>query len=132
MRLSVSLRMLQGICTQVQSIFHASAGQYSSYQQNRRKTHEGTSFGKERCDKCKVIHRHGKVYVLREPAYKRSVKENTKLARINGIDLPRDKRGESDSPIFTALVELVQPRFATRLVSIINTRVKDTHRGRSH
>ena len=52
---------------------------------------------KKMCDKCKIIRRHGKVYVICEnPRHKQrqGLERSSKLARINGVDLPREKRVE--------------------------------------
>ena len=48
------------------------------------------------------------------------------MARINGVDLPRDKRVEVGLTYLYGIGQTTcQPRFATRLVSDVNTRVKD-------
>ena len=49
---------------------------------------------KKICDKCKVIKRKGKVMVICEnPRHKqRQGQEEHQMARISGVDIPRDKR----------------------------------------
>ena len=53
---------------------------------------------KKMCEKCKVIRRHGRVHGdLREPPSQAApgLKEkNARMARISGVDIPREKRLE--------------------------------------
>ena len=51
---------------------------------------------KKMCDKCKIVRRHGRVLVICEnPRHKqRQGLQEVVLARISGVDLPREKRVE--------------------------------------
>ncbi len=103
-------------------VFHASgwASAYSSYQQNRRKTHEGTPSVKK---DVRQVQRSSVATVglreLREPAPSIRARKGISWPVLTASTCHAISVLRSDSPIFTALVRLVRPRFATRLVSII-------------
>ena len=66
------------------------------------------------CEKCKVIKRNGKVMVIcQNPKHKTTSRIIYKevlisMARIAGVDIPREKRVVISLPIFTVSVLLLQ------------------------
>ena len=49
---------------------------------------------KKICEKCKVIRRHGSVRVICDNPRHKAEREDRTMARISGVDIPREKRLE--------------------------------------
>ena len=46
------------------------------------------------CEKCKIIRRHGRVMVICDQPAAQAAAGLTRMARISGVDIPREKRLE--------------------------------------
>ena len=83
---------------------------------------------KKMCDKCKIIRRHGKVLVICEnPRHKQrqGLREETTLARINGVDLPREKRVEIGLTYIYGIGRTTATKICVECNVNVDTRVKD-------
>ena len=79
---------------------------------------------KKMCDKCKIIRRHGKLLVVCEnPAS--GLREERTLARIFGVDLPREKRVEIGLTYIYGIGRTTASKLCAETGVNPDTRVKD-------
>jgi small subunit ribosomal protein S13 len=85
---------------------------------------------KKICEKCKVIRRHGRVMVICEnPRHKQRQggegNKETFMARISGVDIPREKRLEISLTYIFGIGKPTAQRMCADLGINPNTRVRD-------